>query len=130
MRTAPAFVPTAVTPGDLLRRARRQADLTQADLGARLAPPVSHAAISDYERGAVAVDFATLDRLATALGLPLLVEVTLGDIRATVVPRAVLAGRARKAAALIEGDLSLTDLQGFVLADDRRSSVDPHYREG
>lgn len=40
------------------------------------------------------------------------------------------AERARKAVALIEGDLALTDLQGFVPAADPRSSVDPHYRAG
>lgn len=74
----------ALSPGRLIRDARKRADLTQAELGARLDPPRSHASISDIERDVTALDFATLDRLATALGVPLLIDITLGNTTARV----------------------------------------------
>jgi ribosome-binding protein aMBF1 (putative translation factor) len=75
----PSAPPAAIAVGELVRRARREAGLTQAELGSRLPAGVSHAAISDIERGKTAPTLRALDDLATALGLPLLVDITIGD---------------------------------------------------
>lgn len=51
-----------------LIRARREAGLTQSEVGHRLTPPVSHAAISDIEHGRIKLTLPYLFQLAAIYG--------------------------------------------------------------
>lgn len=53
----------------LLRRLRREAGLTQVQLGKRLGEPQS--LVSDYERGERRLDLIELKQVCDALGVPL-----------------------------------------------------------
>jgi transcriptional regulator with XRE-family HTH domain len=77
--------------GDLLRRARRRAGLTQRDLAR--AAHTSQAAIARYEAGRVLPELRTLDRLLDACGHRLAVDASptrrTGDETATARPVAI-----------------------------------------
>ncbi len=57
--------------GQRIRTAREEAGLSQEQLGRRLSPPKSHAAVSDIERGKTRVTVSELSRIAVVLSRPL-----------------------------------------------------------
>lgn len=57
--------------GGLVRKARREAGLSQTALGMRLDPPISYAAISDIERGQTNITAWHVHQIAAATGWPL-----------------------------------------------------------
>lgn len=56
-------------PGALLRRRREHLGLTQEELGAKLSPPVSFAAVSSWESGAKKIPKKRVAELARVLGV-------------------------------------------------------------
>ena len=64
-------MPTHEQVGSRIRDARKGASMTQAQLGAALIPPRTHAAISDIERGKTHVDVESMTQLASRLDVPL-----------------------------------------------------------
>lgn len=64
---------TAKQIGAIVRRARRQAGLTQADLGKRVG--LRQATVSKLEKGVPATQISTLLDVLTALGLELSIDV-------------------------------------------------------
>lgn len=56
--------------GERIRRARQARGWSQTDLGQRLTPRRSHAAVSDIERGETHLSLDQLDAIATALSVP------------------------------------------------------------
>ena len=69
--------------GEQIMLARRRALMNQSDLAARLG--ISHAAVSDIERGKTRPNLDNLEEIAEALGVPLnqIVEIPRGRRRAT-----------------------------------------------
>lgn len=57
--------------GRRIRQARVEMGWNQAELGRRLAPPRSHAAVSDIERGKTKLDIEELSAVAEVLQKPL-----------------------------------------------------------
>lgn len=77
--------PTLYTEiGERIMLARRRALLNQGGLAARLG--ISHAAVSDIERGKTRPNLDNLEEIANALGVPLTQLVVLGR-RRTPAPR-------------------------------------------
>lgn len=63
---------TARQIGAIIRRARRNADLTQAELGARIG--LRQATVSKLEKGEPATQLSTLLDALTALGLEIIID--------------------------------------------------------
>ncbi len=61
---------TSAELGKRIKEARVEKRLSQEELGARLNPPRSHAAISDMERGVTRVGAMDVDQLAQILDKP------------------------------------------------------------
>lgn len=55
------------TAGAIIALARKQAGMTQANVGAMLRPPISYAAVSDIERGRTHIDIELACQLIAIL---------------------------------------------------------------
>lgn len=88
-------------PAELIRRARREARLTQAELAARVG--TSQSAVARYERGTTVPSLSTLERLLRACGRTLALDAVAtadplpSSVRATTGPRGLLLRRKRRA---------------------------------
>lgn len=69
-------VPGSLDIAQELRALRRYRGMTQAAVGAAMVPPISHAAVSDVERGKTSIDFALLHRLCDVLDCRVSVSIT------------------------------------------------------